>query len=254
VKFANTYGDARYAAAYAELDFHATYYLAYRDLPDLILGHTDRGGDALDFGCGAGRSTRFLKKLGFDSIGVDIAEDMLKIARETDPAGNYLQVSDGNLGILKDSSFDVVLSAFTFDNIPTLSAKTRLFKELSRLLRPNGIIVNLVSSPEIYTNEWMSFSTRDYPENRHAKSGDVVKIIITDIGDKRPVEDIVCSPEDYASIYDRSSLRVITSVKPLATGDEPYEWLNETCIAPWTVYVLGKKQKRRPFRGRKGRR
>jgi ubiquinone/menaquinone biosynthesis C-methylase UbiE len=241
VKFANTYGDARYAAAYAELEFHATYYLAYRDLPELILANTNKGGDALDFGCGAGRSTRFLKQLGFETIGVDIAEDMLNIASATDPAGNYVRVEDGDLGILKDNSFDLVLSAFTFDNIPTRSAKTLLFRELSRVLRKNGVIVNLVSSPEIYTNEWMSFSTRDYPENRQAKSGDVVKIIITDIDDKRPVEDIVCSPEDYASIYDRSGLKTITCIKPLATGDEPYEWVNETRIAPWTVYVLKSK-------------
>ena len=156
MKFANSYGDARYAAAYAELEFHATYYLAYRDLPDLILGHVG-GGGALDFGCGTGRSTRFLKKLGFKTTGVDIAENMLKIARGADPAGDYRRVEDGDLGNLENNSFDLVLSAFTFDNIPAKSAKTRLFKELSRVLTKDGIIVNVVSSPEVYTNEWMSF-------------------------------------------------------------------------------------------------
>lgn len=238
--FVNSYEDARYAAAYSELQFHGTYYLAYRDLPELILTRV-RGGRALDFGCGTGRSTRFLGKLGFETVGVDISQGMLDIARATDPGGDYRRVADGDLGGLENGAFDVVLSAFTFDNIPTLAAKTRLFTELARVTRRDGVIVNLVSSPEIYTHEWISFSTKDYPENRHARSGDVVRIIITDIGDSRPVEDIVCSPEDYARIYDHAGLTVQTSVKPLATGDEPYDWVSETRVAPWTVYVLGHK-------------
>jgi ubiquinone/menaquinone biosynthesis C-methylase UbiE len=236
--FVNSYEDARYAAAYSELQFHGTYYLAYRDLPELILTRV-RGGRALDFGCGTGRSTRFLGKLGFEAVGVDISQDMLRVARDTDPGGDYRRVANGDLGALEDGAFDVVLSAFTFDNIPTLATKTRLFNELARVTKPHGIIVNLVSSPEIYTHEWVSFSTKDYPENRHARSGDIVRIIITDIRDGRPVEDVVCSPEDYARIYHRAGLTVLTSTKPLATGDEPYDWVSETRVAPWTVYVLG---------------
>jgi predicted TPR repeat methyltransferase len=54
--------------------------LAYRDLPRIISEHV-KGRKAIDFGCGAGRSTRFLRRIGFDVVGVDIAEDMIKKAR-----------------------------------------------------------------------------------------------------------------------------------------------------------------------------
>ena len=77
----NSYEDAKRAAAYAQLEFPGTYYLAYRDLPEII-GHHINGRKALDFGCGTGRSTRFLKELGFDVIGVDISEEMITIAKE----------------------------------------------------------------------------------------------------------------------------------------------------------------------------
>ncbi len=70
--FPNVYDDPERAAAYARLEFPGTYYLAFRDLPPIIAEHV-RGRTALDFGCGAGRSTRFLKGLGFDAIGVDIS-------------------------------------------------------------------------------------------------------------------------------------------------------------------------------------
>src|SRR4030066_2009603 len=130
--FSNTYEDAKYAEAYAKLEFHNTYYLAYRDLPELIFEHV-KGRDAIDFGCGTGRSTRFLQKLGFDVIGVDIAEDMIKKARAIDPKGDYRLVEDGDLSQLDDDAYDLVLSVFTFDNIPTMGKKVKNFREFGRL-------------------------------------------------------------------------------------------------------------------------
>jgi ubiquinone/menaquinone biosynthesis C-methylase UbiE len=242
MEFLNSYEDAKRAEAYAKLEFPGTYYLAYRDLPEIIFEYV-RGRRATDFGCGTGRSTRFLQKLGFDVIGVDISEDMVKKARELDSAGDYCLVKEGGLSQLKDNAYDLVLSAFTFDNIPTMDTKVRIFKGIRRVLKSEGIIVNLVSSPEIYVHEWASFSTRDFPENKQAKSGDKVRIIITAVEDKRPVEDVVWSDEYYRETYKRAKLELIRTHKPLAKESEPYEWVNETRIAPWVIYVL-KKAKR----------
>lgn len=235
----NSYEDARRAEAYARLEFPGTYYLAYRDLPAILSEHV-RGRKAMDFGCGAGRSTRFLQKLGFEATGVDIAQDMIRKAREIDPGGDYRLIGEGGVAAAADGSFDLVLSAFTFDNIPTMDRKVRMFGDLLGLLRSGGTVVNLVSTPEIYTHEWASFSTRDYPENRHARSGDRVRIVITDIDDRRPVEDFVVSDEDYREIYRRAGLEPVRTHKPLGREDEPYEWINETRIAPWAITVLKK--------------
>src|SRR5579864_5226151 len=94
--FVNSYQDVIRAGAYASLEFANTYYLAYRDLPAVISEHAT-GTRALDFGCGTGRSTRFLHKLGFDVTGVDISEDMLRIARALEPAGDYRILPGDNL-------------------------------------------------------------------------------------------------------------------------------------------------------------
>jgi ubiquinone/menaquinone biosynthesis C-methylase UbiE len=99
--------------------FQERYYLAYRDLPKIISEHA-KGREAIDFGCGAGRSTRFLQKLGFNVIGGDISEDMLTKARGLDPKGDYCLMQDGDFSQFKDDSYDLALSAFTFDNIPTM--------------------------------------------------------------------------------------------------------------------------------------
>lgn len=239
MQFKNVYEDARRADAYAKLEFPGTYYLAFRDLPEIISEHV-KGRKALDFGCGTGRSTRFMRKLGLEATGADIAQDMIRKAKEIDPAGDYRLVEDGDLGRFKDQAFDLVLSAFTLDNIPTAKKKVKNLREISRLLQPNGKMINLVSSPEIYIHEWASFTTKDFPENRYAKSGDRVKIIMKDVEDKRPVEDILWSDEAYQEVYQQAGLKLVKRYKPLGRQKEPYEWVNETKIAPWVIYVLKK--------------
>jgi trans-aconitate methyltransferase len=239
--FSNVYDDTIRAQAYAELRFDKTYYLAYRDLPTLISAQVT-GKNACDFGCGTGRSTRFLRSLGFTTIGIDISQEMITIARQLDPNGIYEHIIDGDFSGLRPASYDLVLSAFTFDNIPTMQKKVSLFKGLSQLLTSTGTIINLVSSPEMYTHEWASFTTKDFPENRTAKSGDIVRIITTDIKDARPCYDIFWLMEDYIKVYKKTGLHILEIHKPLATGQEPYTWVKETTIAPWTIYILKKKR------------
>jgi SAM-dependent methyltransferase len=233
----NCYEDARRAEAYARLEFPGTYYLAYRDLPALFAEHV-RGRAALDFGCGTGRSTRFLARHGFTVVGVDCSRDMLERARQADPEGDYRLVGDGHLSALAGATYDLVLSAFTFDNIPTREKKVALFRQLKGLLAGGGRIVSLVSSPEIYLHEWASFSTRDYPENRNARTGDTVRIVITDIADARPVEDVVWTDESYREVYAAAGLVPVAVHEPLGRAGEPHPWVNETRIAPWVIYVL----------------
>jgi SAM-dependent methyltransferase len=231
------YEDRARAEAYAALEFPGTYYLAFRDLPAIIGAHV-RGRRALDFGCGAGRSTRFLRGLGFDAIGADISEAMLARARARDPGGEYRLLPDGDLDGLPAGTYDLVLSAFTFDNVPAIEAKTALLAGLRRLLSPAGRIVNLVSTPDIYLHEWASFSTRDFPENRDARSGDRVRIVMLDVDDRRPVEDIVCTDADYRAAFARAGVTPTATFRPLGRPGEGYAWASETTIAPWAIYVL----------------
>lgn len=238
MKFKNAYEDKKRAEAYAKLEFPGTYYLAFRDLPGLIRKHVS-GDKALDFGCGTGRSTRFLKNLKFAATGIDISRQMIVKAREFDKTGEYLLVNDGGLSALDDRRFDLILSAFTFDNIPSMENKIKLFTGLKKLLNTKGKLINLVSTPDMYTHEWASFSTKDYPENKFAKSGDIVRIITTAVEDKRPVEDILMTDDAYRDIYKRAGLELIETLLPLARDNEPFAWVNETTTAPWAIYVLG---------------
>jgi len=237
MSFINCYQDITRANAYATLEFKNTYYLAFRDLPAILQQYV-HGRKAVDFGCGAGRSTRFLRQLGFDMIGVDIAEDMLRKARELDPTGDYRLVPGDDLSGLEQRAYDLVLSMFTFDNIAGREAKIRILRDLGGLLNSSGKIVHVVSRPEIYTHEWASFSTKDFPENRSARSGDTVRIIVKDHADQRPVEDVLWTDESYREVFEASGLRTVAKFEPLARGEGPYAWVSEREVAPWAVYVV----------------
>ena len=87
MEFFNSYGDKIRAKAYSKLEFHNTYYLAFRDLPEILKTYV-AGKKSIDFGCGTGRSTRFLKQHRFSTFGIDISDEMIQIAKKNDPKGD----------------------------------------------------------------------------------------------------------------------------------------------------------------------
>lgn len=240
-KFENSWGNQTRAESYSKLEFPNTYYLAYRDIPKIISSHVT-GKEAVDFGCGTGRSTRFLKKLGFNVTGIDIAHDMLQIARNLDKAGDYQLVTNGNYSHLGKNRYDMVQSIFTFDNIPGWDTRTGILKGLKDLLKPSGKLLLLDSTPELYVNEWASFSTKDFPDNRKAITGDIVLDIMLDVEDRRPVEDIFWTIDDYHKLFNKAGLILEATYKPLGYKEEPFNWVSELNIAPWMIFVLQKSE------------
>lgn len=237
--FFNAYESDLMASAYNTLEFKNTYHLAYRDLPDILNIHA-KGKNLLDFGCGAGRSTRFFQNLGFNTTGIDISQKMITWAKNNNPEGTYYLIQDGDFSCLKNADFDVITSIFTFDNIPSIDHRVKLFSGLKSLLNEDGKIILLGSQPEIYIHEWASFSTKDFlAENEIAKSGDFVKIINLDVPDKTPVMDVIWWRDDYEYLFKKAGLKILDEYNPKATGEKDCKWISETKLAPWFIWVLG---------------
>ncbi|AFL96098.1 hypothetical protein CL1_1903 [Thermococcus cleftensis] len=94
-----------------------------------------RGGKALDLGCGTGNYTLELKKRGFDVIGLDASEGMLRIARSK---GLNCIMGDAYSLPFPDESFDLVLSVTMFEFI---HEPERVLAEIHRVLRPGGEVI-----------------------------------------------------------------------------------------------------------------
>jgi SAM-dependent methyltransferase len=238
---ANPYDDSARAAAYARLGIVNTYYLAYRDLPALFAAHRVAG-RALDFGCGTGRSTRFLRDHGFAAVGVDISEAMIARAKDTDPGGDYRVIAPGDLAGFGDGTFDLALSEMPFDSIATGEEKARTLREISRVLKPGGVKILVAASRDVYLREWVSWSSRDFPENRQARSGDRVRLVINDLGDDRIVTDTLWTEDAYRETFAATPLRLVETLRPVVRPDDTYrcDWISERTHAPFVIFVLEK--------------
>ncbi len=233
----NTWNDPARADAYATIGMVGTYYLAYRDLPAIIKAHAC-GSRALDFGCGTGRSTRFLRDLGWSALGVDIAEAMVAEARRLDPNGTYLVVPPGDLSAVPPTGYDLILAVLPFDNIPSTTLKISLLTALRLLLSADGCLINVCSAEAMYHHEWLSFSCRDFPANRSAKDGDQVWAVMKDGADRRPIADTLWTEESHHQVYREAGLTLIETHRPLGRASEPFAWISETTVSPWLIEVL----------------
>jgi len=77
-----------------------------------------------------------------------------------------------------------------------------------------------------------------HPGNFTAKAGDDVYTEMTDVDDRRPVEDVLWPHSDYLDVHAHASLEVVAERRPLGRADEGIEWVSETRIAPWVIYLL----------------
>jgi tRNA (cmo5U34)-methyltransferase len=110
----------------------------------------------LDLGCGDGFLGYFIYKLYPNSRGVflDVSKEMIDKARLKD-LGNKSEFivqdyanADWYKSISSIEKFDLIISGYSIHHVEN-DTKKRLYNDLFRLLRPNGIFLNLehVSSP-----------------------------------------------------------------------------------------------------------
>ena len=61
---------------------------------------------------------------------------------------------------------------------------------------------------------------------------------MTDVEDRRPVIDVLWPDESYRDVFREAGLRLVATHRPLGREGEPMQWVNETRVPPWTIYVL----------------
>jgi SAM-dependent methyltransferase len=126
------------AASYDDLE--PWYEHLYAVLHDLVRAELappagPRRPRALDAGCGTGFQTAILLELGYDTLGVDLSEALLRVARPRCVGARLVQ---GDVAALpwRDEAVDLVVSCgSTLSFVPR---PERAIAEISRVLRPGG--------------------------------------------------------------------------------------------------------------------
>jgi malonyl-CoA O-methyltransferase len=113
-----------------------------------------RGARALDVGCGTGRWLKHFQGLGAASlIGIDRSQEMLAIARTRGLSNTELYQSDAAHLPPAAESVDVVIASFL---VSYLNFLWLFLQEISRVLRPGGILFVTDLHPESRQSGWNS--------------------------------------------------------------------------------------------------
>lgn len=107
------------------------------------LGLPRRHGQALDFGCGLGRTARELAARFDRCVGLDITEGMLIRARELNahvPDLEFIRADGTEPLPFADGSFDVVYSSIVLQHLPSKAAARAAISELARVTASGGLL------------------------------------------------------------------------------------------------------------------
>lgn len=231
----------RFSSQYSKLKIEKSYFLAFQAAAELLEKYKNVGTRLLDFGCGTGRSTRFMKSLGFEAIGADISQDMLRQARQADQ-GDYHWLDAGKIPF-PAKRFDVIFQSFVLLEYSSLPQMVSTFEEFNRVLSDSGLVMVVTGSEEYYRRNWLSFKIGDADEKNCHKankltSGCKVKVAITETD--IVLFDYFWTDDDYRQAFQEAGFCVVEMVQPLAQGNEPFDWVNECEFPCWTIYILKK--------------
>jgi SAM-dependent methyltransferase len=103
----------------------------------VLLAHLPRSGKIIESGCGLGRWVFYLRRKGYDIVGIDLAQDALDAARAHDSSVPLLR-DDVLHSSFPDASFDAAISLGVAEHFE--EGPQKALAELHRLLGTGGIL------------------------------------------------------------------------------------------------------------------
>jgi SAM-dependent methyltransferase len=102
-------------------------------------------GLVLDLGCGAGQLSARLVKAGYQSVGIDLSEAMIRIARRECPKGKFVC---GSLVTTKlPRAAAAVAIGEVFNYLKSKQEMQRAFRNVFRALAPGGVLIFDIKEP-----------------------------------------------------------------------------------------------------------
>lgn len=195
------------------------------------------GKDVLDLGCGSGLFTIKLLNWGAKPVGIDVSEEMVKVARKSFSEISF-DVGDAEKLPYPDNSFDIVTSSLVLHYMKDLN---KVMAEVARILRDGGIFIFSMHHPlfknhrsvmvdgkkekvlkPYFSNdqyEWSMFEGKMVVHSYHHNFEDIVGnlnkngFVVNKLLEPRPIESSKASyPEEYEKAFTFPSFTVIEAI------------------------------------------
>jgi len=118
--------------------YSKTYNLTYIERQLKFYLENFKGKRILDIGCGPGRDSNYFSNKGLEVIGIDLSEELLKIARKNSPNSEFYIRDMRNLDF-ESESFDGIWACSSFLHVPYKDAELTL-RGFNRILRKDGLM------------------------------------------------------------------------------------------------------------------
>lgn len=128
----------KHASLYQEKYMDVNGYAESLDLFLQLLSNTE--GEILDVACGPGNITQYVlnKRPGLQILGIDLAPNMLELARKNNPTAKFTEMDCRNISQLKQR-FDGIILGFCLPYLNKDEA-IQLVNDATALLNPKGIL------------------------------------------------------------------------------------------------------------------
>lgn len=143
----------------------------------------------LDWGCGAGRLTRYLAMLSPHVTGVDIDADNVAMCAEYLPQASFLPIDRNPPTPFPHGSFDLVIGISVFTHLSEANQHAWL-SELKRIVRPGGVLLMTISG-QAQTHLYQDWSGNQ--RNTHLSGIHVV-------GQNAQLRDVLADPAYYIDV------------------------------------------------------
>jgi SAM-dependent methyltransferase len=160
---------------YSHLKINGTGYLAFKDIEMLIYKYHINVYKILDFGCGYGRSTRFLKQFSKIIYGCDIDQNAILACQKTINSERFY--INNNNEIFDYHPFTAIFAFFVIFHISKQNALEHLFECCYRSLDHTGTFIIISGTKELYTKNYLSVQGLTHPKD----NGDSASILLKNI-------------------------------------------------------------------------
>jgi ubiquinone/menaquinone biosynthesis C-methylase UbiE len=126
-----------------------------RQVLDTFVERIAAGESVLDLGCGPGQVGQYLSEQGLLVVGMDLAQQMLLLARRRTGNGRIV-CGDMRSIPFYSGSFSGVVAFYSVHNLPRAALQTAL-AEIHRILKASGtlVVATHLGEAEVYSSEFL---------------------------------------------------------------------------------------------------